>query len=106
MSGGRKRLVPDETALAVVQAYVDGDKVQDIATRFGIPRSTVYWLLERSDHAPNRTKRKTRLESDANPAMLYALILEQEEYIASLEEEVTLLRTRLKGMRTVSKQQR
>jgi transposase len=38
--------------LMVALSYVDGDAADDIAARFGIPRSTVYYWLDRFESEP------------------------------------------------------
>jgi hypothetical protein len=98
------RLVPEDTAAEAVARYLKGDRVNSIASDLGIPRSTLYWILEKNGVAPSRAQRKVRFSTDGETVeALYALILEQEEYISSLEEEVASLRVRLKDMRSVSK---
>lgn len=97
------RLVSDETIAEVLTRYNNGDRVVKIAEDVGIPRSTLYWILEKNGVAPKRAQRRRFAADGETMEALYALILEQEEYISSLEEEVTSLRTRLKDMRTVSK---
>lgn len=41
----------------VVAAYLAGDKTKDILDRFGISRSSLYWILHRNDIQPSRQKR-------------------------------------------------
>lgn len=103
-TNSKGRLVSDETVSQAISRYKRGDRVNTIAGDLGIPRSTLYWVLEKNGVVPSRIQKKKRLAADGETMeALYALIVEQEEYIASLEEEVTSLRTRLKDMRTVTK---
>jgi len=98
------RLVSDETVRMVLERYNNGDKVVKIAEDAGIPRATLYWILEKNGVAPKRAHNRKRFATDGETVeALYALIVEQEEYIASLEEEVTSLRARLKDVRAVTK---
>ena len=101
------RLVSDETIKEVLDRYNRGDRIVQIAEDVGIPRSTLYWILEKNGVAPKRAQNRRRFAADGETMeALYSLILEQEEYIASLEEEVISLRTRLKDMRTLNKKLR
>lgn len=107
MKTKKHRLVSDEVAEEAVLRYKRGDRVNTIASDLGLPRSTLYWVLDKQGVTPSRVQKKTRLAADGETMeALYALILEQEEYIASLEEEVASLRTRLKDMRTLNKKLR
>lgn len=95
-------IISEETQAAVVQAYLDGEKVASIATRLGLPLSTVYWVMQKHGVAPSRAKR-TRLATEDAGALLDALderdiaIAEQEELIAALEAEIQELRRQLRA---------
>jgi transposase len=53
----RAALADAETAkaakrLMVALSYLDGDSADDVAARFGVPRSTVYYWLDRFESEP------------------------------------------------------
>jgi hypothetical protein len=82
-----RRLVSDEQTQGIVDAYQRGDKLLDIEREFGVPRATVYWVLERADVAPSRAKRGRRLVGDDQLlAQLYDVIDAQAARIRELEE--------------------
>lgn len=93
---GRPRLIDDETADKIVDAYQSGTKLSKIEAEYNVPRATIYWLLERRGIGSSRAKRNIRLQVDSVTAShLYDLISEQEQLIAQLEAENQELRDRL-----------
>jgi len=90
---GRPRLIDNDKADAVVDAYQSGEKLSKIERDFDVARATIYWLLERRGITDQRVKRNVRLQVDsATAAHLYDLISSQEEEIERLEAEVEDLR--------------
>lgn len=79
----------------VVNAYRAGTKLHVIEEQFGIPRATVYWVLEQAEVAPDRVKRGSRLRgNDQQLAALYDLIAMQDKRIQELERELSKLKGR------------
>lgn len=92
----RERFFDDDLRRDVVQAYEAGEKLTTIEKRFGVARATIYWFLEQAGKTPARFQRKIALSADKTTvAELYDVILEQETYIKSLEEELAALRARV-----------
>lgn len=86
------KLVDDERAEAIIAAYQRGDKLRDIVETFDIPRSTVYYLLEKRGVTANRVQRGRRLGGgDQELAQLYDLIDAQQRVIEQLRAEVARL---------------
>ena len=75
-------LSPTQREAAVVGAYQAGEKLDDIQHRFGLARSTLYWILHRHGVAPARAKRRSRIVDDATVEQLYELIEHQDQRIA------------------------
>lgn len=72
---------------AVVQAYLDGEKIKLIEERMNIPRSSIYWILAESGKVP-RMRRADRVVGDREQlAHLYELLEAQNNYIKDLETE-------------------
>lgn len=87
-----KPLIDDETRAAIVAAYQRGEKIQAIQDRHGIPRASIYWVLEQAEVTPDRVKRGVRLAGDNQQlAQLYDLINAQHERIIQLEERLRSL---------------
>ena len=83
------QLIDDETAAAIVRAYQQGVKIQDIQERHGVARATIYYVLEKAEVTPNRVKRGRRLVGDDQQlAQLYDLVNAQHERILALEERL------------------
>jgi glutaredoxin 2 len=78
----------EEQVAAIVEAYKRGDKIKSIVETFGVPRSTVYWILEREGVSTNRRTDTFMGRDDKTIAALYALLRRQQEYIARLEAEL------------------
>lgn len=56
---------------AVVAAYLAGDRIADLEERFGVGRSTIYYLLKKSGKVPLRSQR--RLGSDGTDVLIAGL---------------------------------
>lgn len=81
------KLLEDSTRLAIAEAYDRGDKIREIEERFGVPRSTIYWVLEKEGRTANRIQRGRRLVGDDQQlAQLYAVVSAQEDRIRELEQ--------------------
>ena len=88
------KLVDDERERLVIEAYQRGDKLRDITTKLGVPRSTVYYILEKHGVTASRVQRGRRLGGgDQELAQLYDLIDAQQRVIEQLRAEMA----RLKG---------
>jgi transposase-like protein len=86
------RIVTDEVAAQIIEAYQRGDKVRDIEQRHGIARATLYWVLDRAEVTPDRAKKSIRQSGDlATMSHLYRIIESQEVYITELEEQIRKL---------------
>lgn len=82
-------LVNERDRKEIAAAYERGDKIREIEERFGVPRSTIYWILEKEGQTPNRLQRGRRLATDdQHAAQLYAVIEAQERRIELLTEAV------------------
>lgn len=85
-----QRTVTPQVEVEIVAAYQRGDKLLDIENRFGVARSTIYWVLERNNVQPSRVKRAVRLSGDsATLSHLYAIIQRQDDHIRRLETLLT-----------------
>ena len=81
------KLIADDVREEIVKWYLDGRKLREIEAHFDVPRATIYWILERDGHAPNRTQRGRRMVGgDQALAQLYQVIGRQEAYIQQLED--------------------
>jgi len=81
----------EELAARVATLYVNGTgSVRDIAEQEGIPRSTVYTMLERVGVSPNR---KDNSKPDIVAQILYEITVEQEQIIAEASQETERLRS-------------
>lgn len=92
MTEENTRLVTDEVAASIIEAYKRGDKIRTIVEEHGVAKATVYWVLERGDVTPDRVKRGRRLVGDDQQlAQLYDLIQAQDERIQALVAQVEAL---------------
>lgn len=83
------RLLDDDREKAVIEAYQRGDKLRDICETLDVPRSTVYYILEKHGVSASRVQRGRRLGGgDQELAQLYDLIDAQQKVIEQLREEV------------------
>ena len=83
------RLLDDDKEKAVIEAYQRGDKLRDICETLDVPRSTVYYILEKHGVSASRVQRGRRLGGgDQELAQLYDLIDAQQKVIEQLREEV------------------
>jgi transposase-like protein len=83
------KLLNDDKERAIVEAYQRGDKLRDICEALDVPRSTVYYLLEKHGVSASRVQRGRRLGGgDQELAQLYDLIDAQQNLIKQLREEV------------------
>lgn len=84
---GRPRLVEEAKAQEIVSDYQKGVKLTKIEEKHGVPRATIYWLLERSGiTADLRVKRNVRYQVDSVTATVYLdKIAELEDYISNFE---------------------
>lgn len=83
------KLLDDDREKAVIEAYQRGDKLRDICETLGVPRSTVYYILEKHGVSASRVQRGRRLGGgDQELAQLYDLIDAQQKVIEQLREEV------------------
>ena len=84
---GRPRLVEEEKAQEIVADYQNGVKLTKIEEKHGVPRATIYWLLERSGiTADRRVKRNVRYQVDSVTATVYLdKIAELEDYISNFD---------------------
>lgn len=86
MTVSEHKLISDQDRKAIAEAYERGDKIREIEERFGVARSTIYWVLEREGKTADRIQRGRRLTGDDQQlAQLYAVIQAQEERISALE---------------------
>lgn len=86
------KLLDDDREQAVVEAYQRGDKLRDICETLGVPRSTVYYILEKHGVSASRVQRGRRLGGgDQELAQLYDLIDAQQKVIEQLRKEIALL---------------
>lgn len=59
--------------------------------RLGIPRSSIYWILEQSGQMPPKMRRANRLVGDRQQlAHLFELLETQNKYIQELEAKLNL----------------
>ena len=88
------KLLDDDKEQAVIEAYQRGDKLRDICDTLGVPRSTVYYILEKHGVSASRVQRGRRLGGgDQELAQLYDLIDAQQRVIEQLRGEVARLTT-------------
>lgn len=86
------KLIDDKREKAIVEAYLRGDKLRDICDTLGVPRSTIYYILEKHGVSASRVQRGRRLGGgDQELAQLYDLIDAQQKVIEQLREEITQL---------------
>lgn len=83
------KLLDNDKERAVVEAYQRGDKLRDICETLGVPRSTVYYILEKHGVSASRVQRGRRLGGgDQELAQLYDLIDAQQKVIEQLRDEI------------------
>lgn len=91
--------ITDEVAAKVVQMYEDGAKLKDITEATGVPRSSIYWLLQKAGADPNRqgTRRAVGDNEAVRASLQWAMrrIEEQAEEIGQLKAENAQLRAEL-----------
>lgn len=88
------KLLDDDKQQAIIDAYQRGDKLRDICDKLDVPRSTVYYVLEKHGVTADRVQRGRRLGGgDVELAQLYDLIDAQQKVIEQLREEVKRLRS-------------
>lgn len=92
------KLIDDKREKAIVEAYLRGDKLRDICDTLGVPRSTIYYILEKHGVSASRVQRGRRLGGgDQELAQLYDLIDAQQKVIEQLREEITQLTKKSPG---------
>jgi transposase-like protein len=92
---GDSNLLDADKEQAVIEAYQRGDKLRDICDTLGVPRSTVYYILEKHGVSASRVQRGRRLGGgDQELAQLYDLIDAQQKVIVQLRGEVARLTTK------------
>ena len=85
----------------IVAAYERGDKIKDIQESLGVPRATIYYVLEKHGVTSNRIKRRSRLTGgDVELAQLYELIDSQNKVIEQQREVIAELQQQLKNGNT------
>ena len=91
----------DTTKDEVVALYRQGVKTSDITDQTGVPRPTIYWILEQRGVRPSRTKRQPQeINVDQVLERLEAAERENGRLTALLERERMLneaLMSRLDG---------
>lgn len=86
------KLLNEAKQQAIVDAYQRGDKLRDICDTLGVPRSTIYYILEKHGVSASRVQRGRRLGGgDQELAQLYDLIDAQQKVIDQLRKEIALL---------------
>jgi len=80
-----------ETSSAVVEAYNAGEKIASIEKRLGIPRASIYYLLDLAGVAPARMRRADRMVGSREQlAHLFELLDAQNRYIHDLEARLRI----------------
>lgn len=88
-----KSTIPEKKQKQIVAAYQRGDKLRDISEAFGVPRATVYYLLEKHGATSDRIKRGNRLTGgDQELVQLYELIEAQQKVIEQQSAEIKRLK--------------
>lgn len=73
--------ISEETAAEVIRLYVDeGAKLAEITDKTGVPRSSIYWILQKAGTDPNR--QGTRRASDSTGESLRWAMERVEELAA------------------------
>lgn len=85
--GDHSALTDEDRGKEIVAAYKSGMKVLDIEHTFGVPRSTLYYLLNKHGERPQRLSKGYRA-SDQDVAILYEIIERQNERIKNLEQQL------------------
>ncbi len=85
--------VAPEVKKKVVDLYRQGKKVDVIVAETGVPRSSVYYLLQALSIQP---KRKPGPKPRGETAALLELLREKDETIARQREEIGRLKERLR----------
>jgi hypothetical protein len=80
-----RRIVSQETEATIVRMYGEGAKLAAIEKATGVPRASIYLVLERNGQAPKR--RDSYMGNDrATIASLYEMLASQQRYIEELEQ--------------------
>lgn len=83
----KHRLVEERTRQGVVDDYKSGKRILDIEEHYGIPRATLYWILDQEGVLPERSKRGERFKGTTEDlTQLFQLVQAQEAYVQQLEE--------------------
>lgn len=91
-------LLDDDKERQVVEAYQRGDKLRDIVETLDIPRSTIYYVLEKHGVTASRIQRGRRLGGgDVELAQLYDLIDAQQKVIEQLRKEIAEAKAKNNG---------
>lgn len=94
-------LMDDETRAAIVADYKRGRRVLDIEQEYGIPRATLYWVLDKEGVLPSRLNRGEKLRGNTEDlAGLYELIEQQEGLVANLVALLEELRPKMTTKQT------
>lgn len=89
-----KEVIPEKVQKQIVAAYQRGDKLREISDAFGVPRSTIYYVLEKHGASSDRIKRGNRLTGgDQELAQLYELIEAQQKVIEQQAAEIKRLKS-------------
>jgi orotate phosphoribosyltransferase-like protein len=98
----------DTTKDEVVRLYKAGVKTHEITDQTGVPRPTIYWILNERGVRPSRTKAKAAEGIDV--AQVLAQLAAAEREVGRLEAELqaekalnTALLDRLAGVEGVSR---
>lgn len=83
----------DEQKDEIVALYRQGVKGDDISKRTGVPRPTVYLILEQRGIKPSR--RKTMTARQVSPEVLLEQLAEKDRRIGRLEYELEQARAQL-----------
>lgn len=89
----------DKTIAKVIDLYEAGTKLADITKDTGVPRSSIYWILQREGIDPNR--QGTRRAAEGGEALVESMrwMMERIENLAAdkaqLEQELAECRAAL-----------
>jgi hypothetical protein len=90
MMATEDELTAEQREQIVLDGYAAGKKLAEIEREAGVPRSTLYWILDRHGVSPKRAKRRTRIIDDGKASTLLELIRHQDALIAEAEEALRL----------------
>lgn len=100
-----KEPLDDKTQKKIVVAYERGDKIKDIQESVGVPRATIYYVLEKHGVTSNRIKRRARLTGgDIELAQLYELIDSQNKVIEQQRDLIADIQRKLKAVQQSTQQ--